>query len=107
MQRVNICKVSMKGKSFALNPLVEEQIAFPTKGNVTDLWHKRLGHYHYQGLLQMKPKEMVNGLLELEFHVSQCKAYQIGKLTRKPFPKATWRAIKKLQPIIQTLLAPR
>ena len=55
-------KVSMKGKSFTLNPLVKEQIAFPAKGNVTNLWQKRLGHYHYQGLLQMKSKEKVNGL---------------------------------------------
>ena len=90
----DVLKVSMKGKSFALNPLMEEQIAFLAKGNVTDLWHKRLGHYHYQGLLKMKSKEMVNELLELESHVSQCKACQIGKLTRKPFPKVTWRATK-------------
>ena len=66
----DIFKVNMKGKSFALNPLVNEQIAFLAKGNVTDLCHKRLGHNHYQGLLQMKSKEMVNGLPKLESHVS-------------------------------------
>ena len=58
----DIFKVRMKGKSFALNPLMEEQIAFPEKENVTNLCHRRLRHYHYQGLLQMKSKEMVNGL---------------------------------------------
>lgn len=47
----DIFKVIMKGKSFALNPLEEEQITFLAKRNVTDLWHKRLGHYHYHRLL--------------------------------------------------------
>ena len=70
----------MKGKSFALNPLVNEQIAFPVKGNAIGLWHKTVGHYHYQGLLQMKSKKIVNWLLELESHVSQCKACQIWEV---------------------------
>jgi len=47
----NIFKVKMNGKSFALNPLEEEQVAFPIKENITQVWHKRLRHYHHQGLL--------------------------------------------------------
>ncbi|KAH7557349.1 hypothetical protein JRO89_XS11G0129700 [Xanthoceras sorbifolium] len=54
----DIFKVKMKGKNFALNLLEEEQTAFQIKENITDLWHKRLGHYHHQGLLQMKSEEM-------------------------------------------------
>ena len=42
----DIFRVKMRGKSFTLNPL-EEQIAFPIKENITDVWHKRLGHYHH------------------------------------------------------------
>ena len=33
----DIFKVKMRGKSFSLNPLEEEQIAFQMKENVTDL----------------------------------------------------------------------
>ncbi|KAL5758669.1 hypothetical protein ACOSP7_021280 [Xanthoceras sorbifolium] len=64
----------MKGKSFALNLLEEEQTAFQIKENIIDLWHKRLGLYHHQGLL--------------------------------PFPKATWRATKKLQLIHTDIAGP-
>lgn len=49
-------KVKMKGKSFTLNPLEEEQAVFLIKENVTEVWHKRLGHYHHQGLLQNESK---------------------------------------------------
>ena len=43
----DIFRVKMRGKSFTLNPLEKEQIAFPIKENITDVWHKRLGHYHH------------------------------------------------------------
>lgn len=103
----DIFKVKMRGKSFALNPLEEEQIAFPIKENVTELWHKRLGHYHHQGLLQMKSKEMANDLPELDDHIPNCKACQFGKQSRRPFPKATWRATKKLQLIHTDIAGPQ
>jgi hypothetical protein len=92
----DIFKIKMKGKSFALNPLEEEQTAFPIKENITDVWHKRLGHYHHKGLLQMKSNMMANDLLALDDHISNCKACQSGKQSRKSFPKVTWRAAKKL-----------
>ena len=43
----DIFRVKMREKNFALNPLEEEQITFPIKENITDVWHKRLGHYHH------------------------------------------------------------
>jgi hypothetical protein len=103
----DIFKVKMRGKTFALNPLEEEQIAFQMKENVTDLWHKRLGHYHHQGLLQLKSKEMANDLPELDDHISNCKACQFGKQNRKPFPKTTWRSTKKLQLIHTDIAGPQ
>ncbi|GMI94896.1 hypothetical protein HRI_003159000 [Hibiscus trionum] len=93
----DIFKVKIKGKSFALNPLEEEQTAFPIKENITEVWHKRLGHYHHQGLLQMKFKMMANDLPELDDQISSCKACQFGKQNRKPFSKVTGRAMRKLQ----------
>lgn len=84
----DIFRVKMKGKSFVLNPLEEEQNAFPIKENITELWHKRLGHYHHQGLLQMKSKGMANDLPELDDYIQNCKACQFGKQSRRLFPKA-------------------
>lgn len=55
-------RVIVKGKSFSLNPLEQEQIVFPIKENVTKSCHKRLKHYHHQGLLQMKSKVIANDL---------------------------------------------
>ena len=37
----DILKVKMRGKSFALNPLEEEQIAFSVKEKNTKLWNKK------------------------------------------------------------------
>lgn len=36
----DIFKVKMKGKSFSLHPLKEEQSAFLLKEDVTQIWHK-------------------------------------------------------------------
>ena len=88
----DIFRVKMIGKSFALNPLEGEQITFPIRENITEVWYKRLGHYHYQGLIQMKSKMMENDLPDLDDHIPNCKACQFGKQSRKAFPKATWRA---------------
>ncbi|KAA3484562.1 Retrovirus-related Pol polyprotein from transposon TNT 1-94 [Gossypium australe] len=48
------------------------------------LWHKRLGHYHHQGILQMKSKRMTIDLPKLVDHIPTCKACQFGKQNRKP-----------------------
>ncbi|KAL0333113.1 UNVERIFIED_CONTAM: hypothetical protein Scaly_2212800 [Sesamum calycinum] len=54
----DIFKVKMNGKSFAFNPLDVEQYDFPYKEDYTQIWHKRVGHYHHQGLLQLIEKEL-------------------------------------------------
>ncbi|RVX14765.1 hypothetical protein CK203_011848 [Vitis vinifera] len=46
-----VFKIKMRGKSFALNLLEEEQTAVFQENNVTTLWHKRLGHFHHNGVL--------------------------------------------------------
>lgn len=72
----DIFKVKMKGKSFALNLLEEEQITFPSKENSTELLHKRLGHYHSEGLSRMKSKGMAKDLPKFDENVSICMACQ-------------------------------
>ncbi|KAL6335668.1 hypothetical protein AAG906_032852 [Vitis piasezkii] len=83
------CLIKDARENFALNPLEDEKIAFPIKENITEVWHKRFGHYHHQGLLQMKSKMMANNLPDLDDHIPNCKACQFGKQNRKPFPKVT------------------
>jgi len=84
--------------------LEKEQTTFPIKENIIKVWPKRLRHYHHKGLLQMKSKMMANDIPELDDHIPNCKACQSGKQSRKPFPKVTCRATKKLQ-LIHTDIA--
>ena len=53
-----VFKIKMRGKSFALNLLEEEQTAVFQENNVTTLWHKRLGHFHHNGVLYMKKNRL-------------------------------------------------
>ena len=103
----DIFKVKMKGKCFALNPLKEEQTTFPIKENITEVWYTRFGHYHHNGLLQMKSKMMENDLPALDDHILYCKACPSRKQSRRPFPKVTWRAAQKLQSIHMDIVGPQ
>ncbi|KAI4353686.1 hypothetical protein L6164_002617 [Bauhinia variegata] len=93
----DIFRVKMRAKSYALNLMEEEQIAFSSMTNNADLWHKRLGHFHLAGLLYMQKHALVKGVSMLEDKLANCVACQYGKLIRKPFPQTAWRATQKLQ----------
>lgn len=93
----DLFKVQMRGKTFSLDPVQEEQVAYLTKEDVAELWHKRLGHYHYPGLLKIQKSEMVKHMPEFEVNSTDCRACQYGKQSRLPFPKSNWRATRKLQ----------
>nr|CAN70970.1 hypothetical protein VITISV_009201 [Vitis vinifera] len=41
-----VFKVKMRYKSFSFDPIEEKQVAYSTEENVTQKWHKRLGHCH-------------------------------------------------------------
>ncbi|XP_075080577.1 uncharacterized protein LOC142166063 [Nicotiana tabacum] len=55
-------KIKMRGKSFSLNLLEEEQAAVVQLANNSELWHKRLGHFHHEAILFMKENHLVEGL---------------------------------------------
>ncbi|KAL2345957.1 hypothetical protein Fmac_007242 [Flemingia macrophylla] len=91
-------RVQMKGKSFALNLIDEEQLAMHKVEDNTLVWHKRMGHFHHGALLYLRKNDLVRGLPELEEKSPVCAACQYGKQTRLPFPKGkSWRATNKLQ----------
>jgi hypothetical protein len=100
-------KVKMKSKSFSFDPMKKEQSAFPVTTSTTDLWHKRLGHFHHSGMDYMLKKQLVRGVPSLTEKAIECEACQFGKQTRKPFPTSSWRANQKLQLIHTDLAGPQ
>ena len=62
----DVFKIKMRGKNVALNLLKEEQATVSQENNVTTLLHKRLGHFHHNGVLYMKKNQLAVGLLDLE-----------------------------------------
>ncbi|KAL4379963.1 hypothetical protein GQ457_02G041430 [Hibiscus cannabinus] len=100
-------EVEMKGRSFSLNPMQEEQSTFLAKESTIMMWHKRLGHYHHQGIVKMKSKSMALDLPEFDDRIMTCKACQFGKQNRKSFPKTTWRTTCKLQLIHTDISGPQ
>nr|KYP56918.1 Putative transposon Ty5-1 protein YCL075W family [Cajanus cajan] len=49
-----IFSIKMSGRSFTLDPMEEEQAAYPATTNSTEIWHKRLGHFHHAAVLNMQ-----------------------------------------------------
>ncbi|RDX82749.1 hypothetical protein CR513_36417, partial [Mucuna pruriens] len=80
-------KVKMIGKSFTLDPLEEEQIAFLIRGSVIEIWHKWLGHYHHHRLLLLQTKQLVRDLPILEDHLPHCQAANLESNTSNHFQK--------------------
>ena len=74
----DLFNVKMKGKSFALNPMEKEQMIFISRVSATEIWHKRLGHFHHRGLLQMQSKKLVEGLTDIDDDMSSCRACNFG-----------------------------
>jgi len=96
---IEMINVQMKGKSFALDLMNDEQQAVVHKeDDNTMIRHKRLGHFHHPALLFMKKNNMVNDLPELDDMPPQCAACQSGKQNKLPFPQnKAWRDSQKLQ----------
>lgn len=55
--------------------------------SVSKLWHERYGHLNYESLKLLSTKEIVRGLLEIDQVEEICKACQLGKQHRDPFPQ--------------------
>ncbi|GAU16908.1 hypothetical protein TSUD_36660 [Trifolium subterraneum] len=100
-------KVKMKSKSFSFDPMKKERSAFPVTTSTTDLWHKRLGHFHYSGMDYMLKNQLVRGVPSLTEKAIECEACQFGKQTRKPFPTSSCRANQKLQLILTDVAGPQ
>ncbi|KAI5314112.1 hypothetical protein L3X38_043288 [Prunus dulcis] len=77
-----------KNMCYPLSLLVERQLVM--KASITQCtwtWHKMLGHLHFRGQKQMRDKDMVHGLPQLEEQSGVCEGCQFGKQHRLSFPK--------------------
>ena len=103
----DLFNVQMKEKSFALNLMEKKQMTFISRASATEIWHKRLGHYHHRGLLQMQSKKLVEELADIDDDMSPCRACNFGKQHRQPFPTPAWKVSKKLQLVHTNLCGPQ
>nr|GMC49461.1 Retrovirus-related Pol polyprotein from transposon RE1 [Ipomoea batatas] len=93
----DVIRIKMRGKSFLLDPMEEEQAAYTATTTNKETRHKRLGHFHHAAILNMQKRKLVHGLSHIESDLPSCKACQFGKQARLPFRKGAWRATEKLQ----------
>ncbi|KAK4400188.1 Retrovirus-related Pol polyprotein from transposon TNT 1-94 [Sesamum angolense] len=71
------------------------------------LWHRRLGHFNFQGLKILHQKKMMTDLPQIQAVEGACEACLQGKQHKKPFPSGTsWRAKAVLELIHTDVCGP-
>jgi hypothetical protein len=89
-----IAKGERNGRMFTLDVNMHEvnsMLFTHGKGDI-GIWHKRVGHVNLQRLKLMEKQNLVGGLLKFgteEVMLKVCKACQLGKQVRHPFPVQT------------------
>jgi transposase InsO family protein len=87
--------------------LQHSEVNLVQRHSSTDLWHKRLGHFHAKGMQRMLNFGAVRGLPALHFSRQVCTGCQLGKQTRTKLPKeATFNATKILQLVHSDVCGP-
>ncbi|CAL2238315.1 unnamed protein product [Prunus armeniaca] len=84
-----VMKVKKKvNRCYPLASLSENQVVLKASvTHSTETWHRRLGHLHFGGVKQLRDKEMVHGLPQLEDYSGVCEGCQFGKQHREEFPR--------------------
>ncbi|KAM0975401.1 hypothetical protein ACFX2C_018436 [Malus domestica] len=82
-----VMKVKKKvNRCYPLALLSENQVVLKASvTHSTKIWHRRLGHLHLGDLKQLRDKNMVHGLPQLEIHSGVCEGCQYGKQHRDEF----------------------
>ncbi len=74
------------------------QMALRSEVDISNLWHKRMGHLSYRALKLLKTKGMVQDLLFITLKFDLCEGCVIGKQIRTAFPHSgAWRANAPLE----------
>lgn len=58
--------VKMKGKCFSLDLMDKEQATYHASMRVTNLWHKRSGHFHHAAIMLMQKHGTAQGFDPME-----------------------------------------
>jgi len=80
-----LLSVKMKGKSFLAN--MQTEFSYSSVADWGQIWHKRLGHFHYSTFNLMHKNELVHNLPCVEARDEICGICQLAKYSRKPFPQ--------------------
>ena len=73
------CLIKDERQNFLIRSICGGPCCFFSKRKCCRSMHKRLGHYHYKGLVKMQKMKIVKDLPILEVHCSNCLACQYGK----------------------------
>ena len=81
-----LLSVKMKSKSFTINWENDAKYAYArVTQSVSDLWHKRFGHYNQRSLVELKKLELVENMPNVSDEAQICEICQQGKQARLSF----------------------
>nr|CAH66391.1 OSIGBa0134J07.9 [Oryza sativa] len=89
-----VAKINMeKNRNFLLRMNHTTQMALRSEVDISDLWHKRMGHLNYRALKLLRTKGMVQGLPFITLKSDPCEGCVFGKQIQASFPHSgAWRA---------------
>ena len=97
-----IMNIEMTNKSFKIKLSSVEEEAMTANVQTEETWHKRLGHVSNKRLQQMQDKDLVNGLPRFKVTKEACKVCNLGKQSRKSFPKESQTKTREKLEIVHT-----
>ncbi|KAK4397017.1 Retrovirus-related Pol polyprotein from transposon TNT 1-94 [Sesamum angolense] len=105
---LKIAEVRMKEhRCFPIHLQYMGRTAMKAQEDQSWLWHRRLGHFNFQGLQILHQKKMMTDLPQIQAVEGACEACLQGKQHKKPFPSGTsWRAKAVLELIHTDVCGP-
>ncbi|KAL0316660.1 UNVERIFIED_CONTAM: Retrovirus-related Pol polyprotein from transposon TNT 1-94 [Sesamum radiatum] len=105
---LKIVEVRMKEhRCFPIHLQYMGRTAMKAQEDQSWLWHRRLGHFNFQGLKILHQKKMMTDLPQIQAIEGACEACLQGKQHKKPFPSGTsWRAKAVLELIHTDVCGP-
>ncbi|KAK4402482.1 Retrovirus-related Pol polyprotein from transposon TNT 1-94 [Sesamum angolense] len=105
---LKIAEVRMKEhRCFPIHLQYMGRTAMKAQEDQSWLWHRRLGHFNFQGLKILHQKKMMTDLPQIQVVEGACEACLQGKQHKKPFPSGTsWRAKAVLELIHTDVCGP-